>query len=136
LSRQIVTYIANQALTEDQPVTYDGTDPSQRRHFLAFLLIRLRHPPSLKLWRRVGRNSGGIRNFNNRPEKKPGFRNQCKFFSIKAKGGHRCALKNVLTTKTGLFGGRLAEKRGGRVLKTPFFFVFFRVLGIFSPGRR
>jgi hypothetical protein len=62
--------------------------------------------------------------------------NQRKFLSIKAKDRLGRALKNVLTEKMGHFWGLMAEKRGGRRFKTPFFFVFFRVLGICSPGRR
>jgi hypothetical protein len=61
---------------------------------------------------------------------------QRKFLSIKAKDCHVRDLKNVLTEKRSLFLGLLAEKRGVRALKKPLFFVFFRFLGIFSPGRR
>jgi hypothetical protein len=60
--------------------------------------------------------------------------NQRKFLSIKAKGRLGRALKNVLTGIRSLFRGRLAEKRGDQALKIPLFFVFFRFLGIFSPG--
>jgi hypothetical protein len=67
------------------------------------------------------------------PKKTRGFRNQRKFLSIKAKDGHGRALKNVLTEKTGVFGGRLAEERGGRSKKRHFFSCFFDFLGLCDP---
>ena len=57
--------------------------------------------------------------------KKRGLGNQRKFLSIKAKDGRGRALKNVLTAKKGVFGGRLAEKRGGAAPKKRHFFSCF-----------
>jgi hypothetical protein len=44
--------------------------------------------------------------------------------------------KNVLTAKKGRFLGVLAEKRGFRALKKPFYFEFFGVLELFCLASR
>jgi hypothetical protein len=68
-------------------------------------------------------------------QKTRGLGHQRKFLSIKAKDGPGRALKNVLTAKTGVFGGRLAEKRRGRSKKMTFLRVF-PVFWDFSPRKR
>jgi hypothetical protein len=68
-------------------------------------------------------------------QKTLGLRNQCKFLLIKAKGGPGRAHKKYGQQKIGTFGGRLAEKRGGRSKKKTFFFVFFRFFGILCPAK-
>jgi hypothetical protein len=62
---------------------------------------------------------------------RPGFRNQCKFLSIKAKGGRGRAFKNVLTAKRGRFLGVLAEKRGVPEKKNTIFFSLFHFFVVF-----
>src|SRR5580658_4006098 len=64
--------------------------------------------------------------------KKRHFKKLCKLLAIKAQVGLAPPPKNVLTAKKGLFWGVLEEKRGGRALKKPFYFAFFRFLGTSS----
>jgi hypothetical protein len=68
-------------------------------------------------------------------QKMQGLRNQRKFFFVKDQDGPGRALKNVLTAKTGSFGGLMAEKRGGRSKKKTLYFVFFLCFGILCPAR-
>jgi hypothetical protein len=65
--------------------------------------------------------------------KNAGLGNQRKFLFIKAKNRPGRALQNVLTVKTGSFGGHLAEKQGGRSKKKTFFSCFFGFWGFCAP---